>query len=117
MKKRQQDQMRRAYTQQKGYQNVEKWECEWCSFYKTNASDKSDLRKNFPYRRSLSEEGLIYGIIDRRLFGYVQSDIELPEHLGNYLPKINPIFKNAIVSRDDIGNLMKQKAEKENFMV
>ena len=29
VKKRQQDEMRRDYIQQKGYENVEMWECEW----------------------------------------------------------------------------------------
>ena len=64
VKKRQQDEMRRDYIQQKGYQIVEMWECEWWSLYKTDASVKSHLRKNFLCRRPLSEEGLLHGIID-----------------------------------------------------
>ena len=117
VKKRQQDEMRRDYIQQKGYQIVEMWECEWWSLYKTDASVKCHLRKNFPYRRPLSEEGLLHGIIDGQLFGYVQCDIEVPEHLRDYFSNFPPIFKNTAVSRDDIGNLMKQYAEKENIMV
>ena len=93
------------------------WECEWWSLYKTDASVKSHLRKNFPYRHPLSEEGLLRGIIDGRLFGYVQCDIEVPEHLRDYFSNFPPIFKITAVSRDDIGNLMKQYAEKENNMV
>ena len=65
----------------------------------------------------MSEEGVLPGIIDGRLFGYVQSDIEVPEHLRDYFSNFPPIFKNTAVSRDDIGNLMKQYAEKENIMV
>ena len=117
MRKRQQDEMRRGYIQQKGHQIVEMWECEWWSLYKTDASVKSHLRENFPYRRPLSEEQLLQGIINGRLFGYVQCDIEVPEHLRNYFSKFPPIFKNTVVSRDDIGSLMKQHAEKENIMV
>ena len=117
VKKRQQDEMRRDYTQQKGYQIVEMWECEWWSLYKTDASVKSHLRINFPYRHPLSEEGLLHGINDGRLFGYVQCDIEVPEHLRDYFSNFPPIFKNTAVSRDDIGNLMKQYAEKENIMI
>ena len=56
-------------------------------------------------------------IIDGRLFGYVQCDIEVPEHLRDYFSNFPPIFKNTAVSDDDIGNLMKQYAEKENIMV
>ena len=87
------------------------------SLYKTVASIKSHLRKNFPYRHPLSEEGLLQGVIDEQLFGYVQCDIEVPEHLRDYFSKLPPIFKNTAVSRDAIGNLMKQYAEKENIMV
>ena len=79
--KREQDEMRRDYLQQKGYQIVEMWECGWRSPYKTDASVKSHLRENFPYKRPSSEEKLLQGIIHGRLFGYVQCDIEVPEHL------------------------------------
>ena len=41
----------------------------------------------------------------------------MPEHLRDYFSNFPPIFKNTAVSRDDIGNLMKQYAEKENIMV
>ena len=111
MKKRQQDEMRRDYIQQKGYQIFEMWECEWWSLYKTDASVKSHLRKKFPYRRPLSEEGLLQGIIDG------QFDTEVPEQLRDYFSIFPAIFKNTAVSRDDIGNLMQQYAEKENIMV
>ena len=75
VKKRQQDEMRRDYIQQKGYQIVETWECEWWSLCKTDASAKFHLCENFPYKRPLSDEQLLQGNIDGRLFGYVQCDI------------------------------------------
>ena len=109
VKKRQQDEMRRDYIQRKGYQIVEVWECEWlCRLYKSDETVKSHLRENFPYRRPLSEEQLLEGIIDGRLFGYDQCDIELPQNLRDYLSNFPPILKNTLVSRDEIGNLMKQ---------
>ena len=108
--------MRRDHIQQRGYQIVEMWECEWWSLYKTDAPVKSYLRANFPYKRPLSEEQLLHQIIDGRLFGYVQCDIEVPEHLRDYFSNFPPIFKNTAVSRDDIGDLMKEYAEKEGIM-
>ena len=118
VKKRQQDEMRRDYIRQKGYQIVEMWECEWwCRLYKSDESVKSHLRENFCYWRPLSEEGLMQGIIDGRLFGYVQCDIELPEHLPDYFSNFPPILKNTVVSGDDLCNLMKQYAENENIML
>ena len=56
VKKRQQDEMRRDYIQQKCYEIVKMWECEWWSLYKTDAPVKSYLRASFPYKRPLSEE-------------------------------------------------------------
>ena len=47
---------------------------------------------------------------------YVQCDIEVPEHLRDYFSNFPSIFKNTFVSRDGIGSLMKQYAEKENIM-
>ena len=117
VKNRQKDAMRKDYVQQKGYQIVEMWECEWWSLYKSDASVKSHLRENFPYRRPLSEEQLLQGIIDGRLFGDAQCDIEVPEHLRDYFSNFPPIFKNTVVSRDYIGSLLKLYAEKENNMV
>ena len=92
------------------------WECEWWSLYITDASVKNHLRENFPYKRPLSEEQLLQRIIDGQLFGYVQCDIEVPEHLQSYFSNFPPIFKNTVVSREDIGSLMREYAEKENIM-
>ena len=75
-------------TYNKGYQIVEMWECEWWSLYKTHASVKSHIREKFPNERSLSEEQLLQGIIDGRLFGSVQCDIEFPEHLESYFSNL-----------------------------
>ena len=91
MKKRQQDEMCRDYIQQKGYEIVEMWKCEWWRLYKTDASFKSYLRANFPYKIPLGEEQLLQRNIDGRLFGYVQCDIEMPEHLRDYFSDFPPI--------------------------
>ena len=92
------------------------WECEWWRLYKTDASVKSHLRENFPYKRPLSEEQLLQGIFDEQLFGYVQCDIEVPEHLRSYFSNFPPICKTTVVSREDIGKSMRENAEEENNM-
>ena len=56
------------------------------------------------------------GVIDVRLFGYVQCDIEVPEHLGGYFSNFPAIFKSTVVSRKDIGDLMNEYALKEGIM-
>ena len=72
--------------------------------------------KTFPYKRPLSGEQLLHGIIDGQLFGYVKCDIEVPEDLRSYFSNFPPIFKNTVVSREDIGTLMREYAEKVNIM-
>ena len=73
--------MRKEYIQQKGYKITEMWECNWWEIYQTDAPVKRYLRANFPFKRPLSKEQLLQGIIDGRPFGYVQCCIEVPEHL------------------------------------
>ena len=117
MKKRQQDEMRREYIQEKCYQIVEMWVCEWWSRYRSEALVESQLRKNLPYRCPLNDERLMQGFIAGRLFRHLHGDIEVLEHLRDYFFNFPPIFKSTAVSRDDIGNVMKQYAENDNFMV
>ena len=104
IKKREQDQMRKEYIQQKGYKNFEKWECNWWELYRTDATAKTHLRANFPYQRPLSEEQLMQKIKSGKLFGYVQCDLKVPEHLKAYIANFPPIFKNTVVSRNYIGD-------------
>ena len=92
------------------------WECNWRDLYRTDATVKNHLRANFPYQRPLSEERLMQEIRNRRLFGYIQCDLKVPEHLKAYFANFHPIFKNTVVSRNDIGVLMKEYAEKEGIM-
>ena len=116
IKKREQDQMCKKYIQQKGYKVTELWECNWWELYQTDATVKNHLQANFTYQRPLSEELLMQEIKSRRLFDYVQCDLKVPEHLKEFFANFSPIFKNTIVSRNNIGYLMKEYAEKEGIM-
>ena len=111
--------MRRDYMRQKRFQIVEMWECEKWSLRKTDASVKSDLSENFPSELLLSSlsflsllKQILQWIIDGTLLGYVQCDIEVPQHLQRYFSNFSPTFQNTVVSGDDIGTLMRKSAEK-----
>ena len=108
--------MRKKYIQQNGYKIVEMGECNWWKLYRTDATVKDHLRTNFPYEQPLSEERLMREIRSRRLFVYVQCDLKVPEHLKAYFVNFPPTFKNTVVSRNDIEDLMKEYAEKEEIM-
>ena len=51
-----------------------------------------------------------------KMFRYVQCDLKVPEHLKTFFANSPPNFQNAVVSRNDIGDLMKEYAEKEGIM-
>ena len=51
-----------------------------------------------------------------RLFGFVQCHLGVHEHLKAYFANFPPIFKNTVVSGNDIGDLMEEYAEKEGIM-
>ena len=55
------------------------------------------------------------GIIDVRLFGYVQYDIQVPQHLRRYFSNFPAIFRSTAVSEEDIGTLIEEYAEKKNI--
>ena len=62
IKKREEDQMRKEYIQQKGYKIIEMWESNWWELYRSDATVKNHLRARFPYQRPLSEERLMQEI-------------------------------------------------------
>ena len=115
-KKRQLDALSRHYIQAKGFKVIEMWECEWWRLYKTTNTVKQHIREHFPYRRSLAAEQHLEEIKKGKLFGYVQCDIEVPENLKANFANFPPIFKNTLVSKSDIGDLMKNYAEEEKLL-
>ena len=92
------------------------WEFEWWRMYKTTNTVNEHIREHFPYRRSIAAELLLEEIKKGKLFGYVQCDIEVPEILRSKFDNFPPIFKNTLVSKNDIGELMKTYAEEEGIL-
>ena len=114
--KRELDALRRHYIQEKGYKVIEMWECEWLRLYKTTKTVKRHIREHFPYRRSLATEQLLKEIKEGKLFGYVQCGIEVPKNLKANFANFPTKFKNTVVSKSDIGDLMKNYAEEERLL-
>ena len=91
------------------------WECEWWRLYRTTNTVEQHIREHFPYRRSLAAEQLLEEKKKGKLFGYVQCDIEVPENKRSDFVNFPPIIKNALVSKSDIGDLMKTMPKKKGF--
>ena len=92
------------------------WECEWWRLYKSINTVEQRIRELFPYRRSLAAEQPLKDIEKRKLVGYVQCVIEVPEKLRANFANFPPIFKNTLVSESDICDLMKNFAEEEGLL-
>ena len=50
-RRRELDDLRRSYIQERGFTVIEMWECEWWRLYKTSTNVKLHIRENFPYRQ------------------------------------------------------------------
>ena len=85
---------------------VEMWECEW------------KRERDPPPRQkwNMTQNEILAAVIDGTLFGMIECDIHVPPELRPYFSEMQPIFKNANVSRDDIGPYMRQYAEEHDIM-
>ena len=64
----------------------------------------------------MTQQQIIAAVVDGTLFGMVECDIRVPPELQDHFAEMQPIFKNANVSRDDIGPFMRQYAEENDIM-
>ena len=94
---------------------VEMWECDW-----KELRDEPDVKifLDIPRHRkwTMTEQQILAAVIDGTLFGMVECDIHVPPELQDHFAEMQPIFKNANVSRDDIGPFMRQYAEENDIM-
>ena len=92
-------------------------ECEWLDQVQMSSFLKNHVRKNFPYKLPLSMETLPRRIDEDKLFSYVQCDLKVKEELYERFANFPPIFKNSNVGREDIGDFMRECAEKNNLLM
>ena len=64
----------------------------------------------------MTEAEVLEAVKEGTLFGMVECDIEVPEDLKDHFAEMTPIFKNVNVSRDDIGEPMREYAEANHLM-
>ena len=94
---------------------VEMWECEWKEIRK-EPDVKSFLAPARRQKWNMTQNEILAAVIDGTLFGMIECDIHVPPELRSYFSEMQPIFKNANVSRDDIGPYMRQYAEENDIM-
>ena len=96
-----------------GVKVIEIYECEWVKEKKSNPEIIEFLKDNlFNFKSALSgkitKDIILKKIIDGKLFGLVQCDIEVPAHLKSYFSEMTPIFKNVEVGREHISSHMRE---------
>ena len=87
---------------------VEMRECEWKKM-RTSPDIKHFLDSKFRNRNlkwEMTKQQVWETIFEGNLFGIVECDSSDPEHLWTYFAEMQPILKNANISRDDIGEFM-----------
>ena len=100
---------------QRHVETVEMWECEWKEIRK-EPDVKSFLAPTSHPRWKMTQQQIITAVVDGTLFGMVECDVRVPSELRAHFAEMQPIFKNATVTRDDIGPFMRQYAEEHDIM-
>ena len=94
------------------------WECQWLNM-RTSPDIKHFIDSKFPNcnpKWEMTQQQVLKNIVDENLFGIVECDISIPDHLRTYFAEMQPIFKNANISRDDIGEFMYSYAIKHDIL-
>ena len=108
------------YIRSKGYRVVELYECEWRQLKRTNRELQrfiaTEVRRTLDKVDVMSTERILSEVRNERLFGCVEVDICVPDHLKEKFSEMCPIFKNTNISRDDIGEYMQSYAEENKIM-
>ena len=108
------------YIRSNNYDVVEMWECTWRQMKKTNPLVrrfvKTEFERPLDSKWIMTQDQIIQAVNDETLFGVVECDICVPNHLKDKFQEMCPIFKNIEISRDDIGPFMKEYAEEHDIM-
>ena len=116
-REREMDELRRRYLREIKLSINEIWECQWKHHLRENDEIKSFFKSTFLLESEhwISKNNAVSNIRSVEMFGYVQCKIRVPDKLKK-IEASPSIFKNALVSRSDIGEFVKKNAG-ENKML
>ena len=104
------------YLQLLGYKVIKQCECYWKKIKKNNKEAlKTQSLWHIPKpdtKVQLGENEIIEGVKKGMIFDLISVDIETPEHLKEYFSEMTPIFKNTLVSRNDVGAHMRDHLQR-----
>ena len=82
------------------------WECQW----------KQEAKVPPHPKRNMTQNEILTAVIDGALFGMIECDVRVLADLREHFADMLPVFKNALVTRDDIDPYMRQYAEEYNIL-
>ena len=112
------DRQRVQDLQDKGYTLEIIWEKDWQALVPQQPKIKAYLSKHRTFthlKKYLNQDQIIQYIQDGCLFGFVECDIHVPDHLKDYFSEMTPIFKNTEVSLNDVGQHMPEYAKERHI--
>ena len=94
------------------------WEEDWQALLTQCPKIKTYLAQHRTFthfKKYLSQDQIIKYIQDGHLVGFLECDIEVPDHLKEYFSEMTPILKNVDVCLDDVGEFMQEYAKQKNI--
>ena len=111
---------KRAYLEHIGYTVESIWECEWRREVERSPTVKEFLKayylSTYGLNNSMTEADVLQRVRNGTLFGFVECDISVPEHLTEKFSEMPPIFKNTNLDRTHLSDHMREFAEKEGYL-
>ena len=94
------------YIKSKGCRVVEMWEREWRDMKKTNREIQcfiaTEVRRTLDKVKIMSPARILSEVRNERLFGCVEVDIRVPDHLKEKFSEMCPIFMKAYAKEHNI---------------
>ena len=100
-----------TYLKEQGFKVVKMKECQY---------QPLPLNKYLPpyyqsHKKALTQDQILKDVVDGKLFGMVEVDIQVPEHLKSHFEEISPIFCTCDVPVSAMGSLMQDHITKYNM--
>ena len=102
------------YLQDAGYKVVTIQECEFYRDIRPSLPQHNKYLPNFK-NGSLKEDEILTLVKNEKMFGMVECDIEVPNHLKDHFSEMCPLFCTTEVHFEDVGRHMQDHIISENF--
>ena len=106
--------LKENYIKQLGYNLEIMYECQWNKQKKSTDECKEFVKKlkgsSLCRKKSMTVDQILDAVKSDQIFGFVELDIHVPEHLQFQFSEMPPIFKHVLLSKDDLSDEMREFA-------